>query len=352
MAFFLNLLMSKLKLATLSTVLIIITAIIYIQIDLISYGFSQLKGQVNVIWNSRPIEDVLGDPYTNDTIKQKLILIQEIKAYAMDSLGIKPSNNYSSFFDQKNKPLLFVLTGAEPFAMKSYEWSFPFLGLVSYKGFFDKESGKKEEIKLQNLGYDTDLGVVGAWSTLGWFKDPVLSAMLKKKEGDLANLIIHELTHGTLYIKDNVEFNENLASFIGEKGAVDFLSHKYGRESKELKAYLENKADDETFSKYILNGAQALDSLYKSFNDSYSAQDKKKHKMQLINTIISGVNNLPLFNKEKYLFISTFAKKEKNAFFLSYIRYRATQADFEQEFKKHSNLKAYLNFLKKSYSSL
>ena len=351
MAFFLNLLMSKLKLAALSTILII-TAIIYIQIDLISYGFSQLKGQINVIWNSRPIEDVLGDPHINDTIKQKLILIQEIKAFAVDSLGIKPSENYSSFFDQKNKPLLFVLTGAEPFSMKDYKWSFPFLGLVSYKGFFDKESGKKEEIKLQNLGYDTDLGVVGAWSTLGWFKDPVLSAMLKKNEGDLANLIIHELTHGTLYIKDNVEFNENLASFIGEKGAVDFLTHKYGRNSKELKVYLENKADDETFSKYILNEAQALDSLYKSFNNSYSTQDKTKHKMQLINTIVGGVNNLTLFHKEKYLFISSFAKKEKNAFFMSYMRYRSTQGDFEQEFKKYSGLKAYLDFLKKTYSSL
>ena len=343
--------MSKLnKIFVLS--ILIFSGLIYTQYNLIRYGVSQLNGQLNILWNSRPIDEVLSDSKIHDTIKQKLILIQEIKAFAVDSLGIKKSKNYTTYFDQQNKPLLYVLTGAAEFEMKNYEWSFPFLGRVSYKGFFKEEAGMLEEKELIKNGYDTDLGTVGAWSTLGWFNDPILSGMLKRNEGNLANLIIHELTHGTLYVKDNVEFNENLASFIGEKGAIEFLKHKYGEESLELKIYRENKSDDEIFSNYILKGANQLDSLYKTFNNSSPVDMKRKEKLLLINKIIDGVNQLNLFNKKKYLFIVSFAKTEKNAFFMSYMRYKSEQSLLEKEFKKYGNLKDYLKALKQKYNSV
>ena len=107
--------------------------------------------------------------------------------------------------------------------MRAYEWSFPFLGRVPYKGFFDRGAAIEEDSLLRLKGYDTGIGNIRGWSTLGWFKDPILSGMLENSEGALANLIIHELWHGTLYVKDSADFNENLASFAGEQGALLFL---------------------------------------------------------------------------------------------------------------------------------
>lgn len=330
------------------------TGIAMSQIHLIGYGISQLKGQLRIIREAKPIEEFIGDSNFPDSLKSKLILIQEIKVFAIDSLGINPSDNYTTFYDQKGKPLLWVVTASEPYALKSYEWEFPFLGKVTYKGFFEKESGAKEEEKLKKEGYDTDLGIVGAWSTLGWFKDPILSSMLKKREGNLANLIIHELTHGTLYIKNDVDFNENLASFIGNKGALVFLKNKYGESSEEYKSYLEDKADDELFSKYILQGCQSLDSLYKTFAPETSIETKEEKKLAMIESIVTGLKHLPFYDKEDYLKIGSYALKEKNAFFMSYVRYRSEQTEFETELelKFNGNLKAYLSHLKTVYPSL
>ncbi|MBA3901938.1 MAG: aminopeptidase, partial [Bacteroidetes bacterium] len=216
-------------------------AILLFNFSLVGYGFSQLKGQLAILLNTQPIEEVLADPAFPDSLKTKLILIQEIRAFAVDSIGINPSENYTTFYDQKGKDILWVLTACEPYELKAYEWTFPLLGAVQYKGFFDLEKGKKEEEKILNSGLDGGLGRVGAWSTLGFFKDPVLSNMLAYEDGNLANLIIHELTHGTLFVKGDVEFNENLANFIGDQGAIRFLKQRYGEESAELKEYLESR---------------------------------------------------------------------------------------------------------------
>ncbi len=208
------------------------------QHELVLYGIAQGKGQLKIVWGAEPIEDILKDPIVHDTIKYKLSLIQEIKQFAFDSLGINKSKNYSTYYDQKGQPLLWVITGCEPYELKAKEWTFPIIGSFTYKGFFDFEKAKNEELVLKAENFDTNIGTVGGWSTLGFFKDPVLSNMLKRDEGDLANLIIHELTHGTLFVKDSISFNENLASFIGDKGAQKFLRHKFGESSEEYIRYV------------------------------------------------------------------------------------------------------------------
>src|SRR5690606_16862314 len=140
------------------------------------------------------------------------------------------------------------------FALKPVEWKFPLLGSFPYKGFFEYDMALKEKAKLDGDSLDTNIGVVGGWSTLGWFKDPILSNMLLRSEGDLSDLIIHELTHGTLFVKDSVDFNENLATFIGKKGARRFLKQVFGVNSKEYIQYEEGSKDSERFTSHILRG--------------------------------------------------------------------------------------------------
>ena len=118
---------------------------------------------------------------------------------------------------------MWVVMACEPFALKPKEWKFPIIGSVPYKGFFKKERAEALKAELEKEGWDVMVRNPGGWSTLGWFTDPILSKMLMRSEGDLANLIIHEMSHATIFVKDSVEFNENLATFIGDRGAELFL---------------------------------------------------------------------------------------------------------------------------------
>lgn len=315
------------------------------------YAISQAKGQLTIVWNSQPIEELLQDPTFPDSLKQKLILIGEIKQYAIDSIGIHPSDNYSIVYNQRNKPILLTVSACEPYSFKAKEWSFPFLGTVSYKGFFNKEEARKEIIELKSKGYDVDVYSPSGWSTLGWFTDPILSNMLYKNEGQLANLIIHELTHGTIYIKDNVTFNENLANFIGDKGAENFLIYKYGVDSKQYLDYEKSKVDDKCFKDYILKNTERLDSLYSTLIVKGTEEDKKHKKVKLLTEIVLGVNKLPLYNKKSYFKYLLQAFAEQNAFFMAFTRYDSQYETFEKDYdgKHKSILRNYLLSLKDLY---
>lgn len=322
--------------------------------ELIIYGISQGKGQLNIIWKAQPVAEILKDETFPDSLKQKLLLISDIKNYAVDSLGIKPNSSYTTVYNQHGKPILWTITASEPFKLKAKEWTFPFLGTVSYKGFFNKKALQKEYLQLVKNNYDIDIYSPSGWSTLGWFNDPILSNMLLKSEGSLAELIIHELTHGTLYVKNDVTFNENLANFIGTKGADQFLIFKYGRNSKQCSSFEQNKTDGKIFTKYILEGSDKLDSLYASFSSYNNDAIKKEKKKKLITKIVLGVNKLPLYKKRNYFSYSLQAFAEGNAFFMSFSRYDSQYELFEKDFKEHynSDLKRYLKAMKEKYPSL
>ena len=207
--------------------MVVMVAMLAMNLELVLYGMNQAQGQLKVILNARDINEVLEDENIDQQLKIKIILMQEIREFAIDSLGLNDSNNYTSLYDQKGEDILWNLSASEPFELKSHRWYFPILGSFSYKGFFDLEKAKQEREELKNAGLDTRIRSVSAWSTLGWFDDPILSKMLKRDEGYLADLVIHELTHSTIFVRDSITLNENLASFIGEQGARRFLKSKY-----------------------------------------------------------------------------------------------------------------------------
>ncbi len=321
--------------------------------SLVVYGLRMAKGQLTIVMEARPVKEVLIDPSIPDSVKNKLKLIEEIREFAFDSIGLKRNDNYTTFFDQHGQRLIYVVTACKPFALEPHLWHFPVLGNVPYKGFFNVDKAKIEDADLKSLGFDTNIGGASGWSTLGFFKDPILSQMLNNSEGDLAELIIHELTHGTIFVKDNVEFNENLASFIGYKGAIWFLNHKYGKGSKELKKYLDGRKDDETLEKFMLTCAHSLDSLYKTFPPSANSIYKNNLKKKLFHSFVENSKQLEL--DADSLFPKRFEKrieKSGNAFFMQYVRYGSKQHDFENDFEKYNgDLRQYVNDLKLRYET-
>lgn len=318
------------------------------------YGIQQGAGQISMIMQAKPVNEVLNDASFPDSLKQKLVLIAEIKKFTIDSLGINPSENYEAVFDQGKTATLLNISACEPYSLTPKEWTFPVLGTVPYKGFFDKKEAQKEILKLKADGYDVDVYSPSGWSTLGWFKDPILSNMLKRTDGSLANLIIHELTHGTLFVKDNVDFNENLANFIGDKGAEKFLIYKFGKNSKQYIDYEQNKVDEQLFNEYILKSTERLDSLYHLLGRGISEEQMKIKKNELIMEIVLGVNRLPLFNKKSYFNYTLQAFQEGNAFFMTFTRYDSQYELFNKEFVAvyHSDLRKYMIALKEKWPSL
>ncbi len=318
--------------------------------ELVGYGWQQLQGQLNIIRNARDIDKILDDPLAPDSLKARIRFINTVKKFAVDSLGLKESKNYTTLYDQNGRPILWVLTASEPFEIKAYQWTFPVLGSVSYKGFFIKEKGLKEDSLLKAKGYDTDYDDVSAWSTLGWFRDPILSNMLFRKDGQLAELIIHEMTHATLYAKSHVDFNENLASFVGEQGAIRFLTARDGAGSEKLSQYIHSKEDYDLFSNHMLRGKLYLDSVY-VHSETMEIEKRKTLKAAAIDSIIVNLDTLSFFNQERFKDIYKF-KKPNNAYFINFVRYDAMKKKMKMlmDRKFKGDIKAYLVYLKGKYS--
>lgn len=324
------------------------------QYKLVVYGISQAKGQFSILWNATPVTDILSDPSYPETTKEKIRLVEEIRQFAFDSLGLNRNENYTTFYDQKDKPILWIVTASEPFKLKAREWSFPIIGNFSYKGFFDFQMAEEEESMLAVDGFDTSIDEVEGWSTLGWFKDPILSNMLKRPVGGLSNLIIHELTHGTLYIKNNVQYNENLASFVGDKGALIFLEQKYGKDSEEYYDYQKRKDLWKNYSLLVLKSADRLDSLYAGMDESLSRKEKKIIKEKFLSSIRTELKDYMGYLKDRDPKFYNSIDQINNAYFIDFRRYRQDQNIFEKELneKFKGDFKAYFKYLKEKYPSL
>lgn len=334
-------------------ILLILAVLTVAYWDLVIYGIRQGKGQFNIIWNARPVEEFLNNPDFPDSLKQKLVLINEVRRYAIDSLGLKDTKNYKTLFDQKGEEIMWVVTASEPFKLKAKEWEFPVLGSVPYKGFFNKELALKLREDLIEEGWDVSIRNPGGWSTLGWFTDPILSKMLERSEGDLANLIIHEMSHSTIFVKDSIDFNENLATFIGDRGAEKFLAYKYGVDSKEYKQYFTDDEDYLKFADHMLRGSEALDSLYGTMTEDQPVDEKKTLKEKMIREIVESLDTLTLTDNT-----NPSARYTKvlpnNAYFMNFRRYQSKQDAFWEEYRSKFNedLKAYIAFLSEKHPFL
>jgi predicted aminopeptidase len=321
--------------------------------DLVSYAVRQGYGQFTIIWHARPVDEFLSDPEFPDSLKARLNFISEVRRYSIDSLGLKDTENYKTMFDQKGKEIMWVVMACEKFRLKPKEWEFPIVGAVPYKGFFNEKRANDLKEELENEGWDVVIRNPGGWSTLGWFTDPILSKMLSRSEGDLANLIIHEMSHATIFVKDSVDFNENLATFIGDRGAEKFLIYKYGEHSKEYTNYMEEDKDYLKFVDHMLRGAKKLDSLYNTMDPTSPIEGKLESKERVIRRIINSLDTLSL------TLTSNLSKRFRNvlpnnAYFMNFRQYQSKQDTFANEWKVKfdGDLRVYISYLSSKYPFL
>lgn len=230
---------------------------------------------------SIPIHEVLKKDEIGNESKEKIRFIQEVKRFGEERLGLRKTGSYSKFFELKG-PVLYVITASKKDRLELYSWKFPILGKVTYKSFFKMEDALKEKASLEEKDLDTFIQGIGAYSTLGWFKDPIFSNMLDWDEPTLSNIILHEMTHSTIYFKGETEVNEQIATFIGNQGSIDFLTERYGIESDEVSLAIDYQEDDLIFSGWIDEVCRRLASFYER---SVSKEEKVKGRKEVFRSI-------------------------------------------------------------------
>lgn len=228
----------------------------------VPYYLSQGYGQLALLNSRKKIEKVLSSDQLTDAQKKKLQLAVQAREFAENTLGLAKTDNYKTYVALEKPYVTWTVSAAPKWELKHYYWDFLMVGKVPYKGFFKEDSAKKEETELKDKGYDTFLRGVTAYSTLGWFDDPVLSSMLSYSESDLVNTIIHETVHATLYIKSSADFNERLATFVGNQGTESFYFAREGADSPTVKRIREELADEKLFSEFITREIKDLSDWY------------------------------------------------------------------------------------------
>jgi predicted aminopeptidase len=223
-------------------------------------GYEEAK----ILSRRQPIARMVEDPATPPEQRGKLALVLEARQFAADSLGLNVGRSYTAFSQLDSDTLAFVLSAAHQDRLQTHTWWFPIVGRVPYKGFFSERSARREMARLESRGFDTYLRTTSAFSTLGWFNDPLVSSLLRYDSVSLANTVIHELFHNTLYLAGQARFNESVAQFVGGRGAIAFFcrDERYGPDSRECARASDAWHDELLFGAYLEALIADLERLY------------------------------------------------------------------------------------------
>ena len=211
-----------------------------------------------ILWRREPITQFLEKAEVNQDTQEKLKLVLAVRDYARDVLKMNVGGSYASYSYVDRPDLTYILTAAPKTELKPYTWWFLIVGRVPYMGYFSKEEADGAAAELQAEGFDTNIKPSAAFSTLGWFDDPLLSHLLRNDKVTLAEVVFHELFHNTLYVKGAGNFNESSANFIGHRAAIDFFRERFGADSAEHRRAIQAWQEELEFSEFIEKLGESL----------------------------------------------------------------------------------------------
>jgi predicted aminopeptidase len=250
----------------------------------ISYLAQATQGQWRLMRARRPIDQVLADPASSAELKARLELVRDARGFASSDLGLPDNRSYRSYSDLKRPYVVWNVVAAPEFSIHPLRWCFPFVGCLSYRGYFKESNARAMAAALAAKGNDTLVAGVAAYSTLGHFADPVLNTMMRYGDLELVSMLFHELAHQLIYFKDDTVFNESFAVTVEEEGLRRWLVAR-GRES-ELQEFLARRAVFDSIVATLSAGRADLDRLY---HEPLGAEDMRTRKHEALTMLGENV---------------------------------------------------------------
>jgi predicted aminopeptidase len=238
-------------------------------------------GQHALLSSVVPLSDALAAPQTRPQVRALLARIPAIKAFG-EANGLRKTDNYTTYADLHRAQVLWVVSASDELEFKPQTWSFPVVGSFTYLGWFDRTEADEFAQTLRAKGLEVDVRPSRAYSTLGWFKDPVVSPMLEEGPeaiGDLAEVISHESVHATFYVPGQSTLNESVADFLGTLLAARYLENALGEESFERIRFLDAQAEDEIRAKLMSRAYKELEEIYRA---PLPKVDKRRLKAEVL----------------------------------------------------------------------
>ncbi len=224
----------------------------------------------------KPIRKVISSDQSPTDQRKKLQRIQEARRFAESRVGLSVENAYTSFVSIDRPAVAWNITATGPFSVRPLTWSFPFVGTFPYLGFFNRAHAVEYRDDLDLRGYDVHMRPVAAFSTLGWFDDPVFSPMLSSRTPVLINTIFHELVHQTVFLKNHMELNEAIATEIGQLATIEFLRKKHGKKAEIVRWTRRYFQDISRIQSFFLDVRSRLQKTYRGNHDRQTLREEKR----------------------------------------------------------------------------
>ena len=244
------------------------------------YYLQAARGQIALLSEARPIDDWLADPDVGNKLKARLTKVREIRRYAARELGLPDNASYKNYADLKRPYVLWNVVAAPELSLKPEQWCFPIAGCVNYRGYYNKQEAMDYGAELRRAGFDVQIAGVAAYSTLGWFNDPVLSTFIQYPDGELARLVFHELAHQVAYAKDDSQFNESFATAVEEVGVERWITAQNDERIRQTYNEFEGRKRD--FLNLLLRYRQQLQVNYAGSASDNEKRNEKRRVFQAL----------------------------------------------------------------------
>ena len=228
----------------------------------ISFYNQAVKGHLGIMLSSQSVNVLLEDPETTQALREQLILTQKIVQHAETKLLLDADGKYERFVQLQGDYVVWNVFAAKPLDLRGQTWCYPVAGCAPYRGYYAQEDALAFADKYQHLGFETYVGGVSAYSTLGWFNDPLLSSFVDDQPFPLAELLFHELAHSKVWVPGSTAFNESFASFVGRQGAWEWSQTAMVSESNAYTKWLEQKTQWQIFKEFALQVKADLEKIY------------------------------------------------------------------------------------------
>lgn len=291
----------------------------------VHYYSQAVEGQCRILLKRKPISRIIADSESPDDLRERLLYILRVRKFAEIELKLPVNNHYLTYVNLERPYVLWNVFAAPEFSLTPKTWCFPVAGCTSYRGYFTEKNALQYSDIVKKEGYDVYVGGVTAYSTLGWFDDPVLSTFIRFTEARTAALIFHELAHQVLYVKDDTAFNESFATFVEQEGLRRW-QHESGS-AQIYTEYMRKRRLQELFIGLIMRYRESLESLYQS---DLAASEKRAKKATIFSKLRQEFNYLKINQIELSAYDTWMYQSLNNAKISSVVAYHSYLPAFQK----------------------